>query len=76
MKIKFTHDFRGKLTGEQFYVAGTVLDVDEDAARELIALQHAVEVAGKAPKPKPVPRRTPKAAKIIKAEEPVNVESA
>ncbi len=44
MKIKFTHDFQGKLTNEQFYLAGTEIDIDEDVGKELIALHHAVVV--------------------------------
>lgn len=53
MKIKFTHDFRGKATGEKFYLGGAELDVDEDVANELIALNHAVAVVVKKPKPEP-----------------------
>jgi hypothetical protein len=58
MKIKFTHDFRGKLTRELFYTAGAELDVDDDVGRELIALHHAVEVAP--PPLKPAAKRPPK----------------
>jgi hypothetical protein len=62
MKIEFTHDFRGKLTGERFYLKGEQVDVDEDTGRELIALNHAVEVkpptgtiTSSKPKPQPEP---------------------
>lgn len=62
MKIKFTHDFRGKATGEKFYLGGAELDVDEDVANELIALDHAVAVEivkTEAPKPKPRKAKPP-----------------
>lgn len=56
MRIAFTHDFRGKLTGERFYVAGAALDVDEQVGAELIALGHAVAVEiDVAPEPEPEP---------------------
>lgn len=57
MKIEFTHDFRGKLTGEQFYVAGTQIEIDDEIGQQLIALGHAVEVEEAAPEPKPEPKR-------------------
>ena len=45
MKIQFTHDFQGKITGNGlFYVAGTVLDVEDEIGVALIAQQHAVAV--------------------------------
>jgi hypothetical protein len=56
MKIKFTHDFRGKLTDEVFYLEGTELEIDADAANELIALGHAVAVETPKPKPRKVPK--------------------
>jgi hypothetical protein len=59
MKIKFTHDFRGALTNEQFYLAGTEIDVDEDTAKALIAQHHAVAVED-APPPPPEPAPKPK----------------
>lgn len=56
MRIAFTHDFRGKLTGEQFYLAGAALDVDEETGAELIALGHAVAVEVEVvPEPEPEP---------------------
>lgn len=44
MKIKLTHDFRGKQTHELFYLAGDVIEIEEALGQELIALGHAVEV--------------------------------
>lgn len=56
MKIAFTHDFRGKLTGERFYLAGAAIDVDEETGAELIALGHAVAVEVEpAPEAEPEP---------------------
>lgn len=56
MKIAFTHDFRGKLTGERFYLAGAAIDVDEQVGAELIALGHAVAVEVEpAPEAEPEP---------------------
>lgn len=44
MLIQFTQDFRGKLTSEQFYTAGTVIDLDDDDAQVLIRDGHAIPV--------------------------------
>lgn len=44
MKIKFTHDFRGKLTDEHFYLAGDEIEVSNDIGQQLIDLDHAVAV--------------------------------
>lgn len=37
MKIEFTQDYRGKLTREQYYQAGAIVEFDEPVAAQLIA---------------------------------------
>lgn len=47
MKIELTADYRGHLTGEQFYRAGVLevdVDIPEDFATALIRAGRAVEV--------------------------------
>ncbi len=63
MRIQFTHDFQGKLTGPYFYPAGTEVDLEDEIALRLIALDHAVAVDSPAepdtviePEPEPVKR--------------------
>ena len=36
MKIKFLSDFRGRETGEQFFCAGQIAEVDVETAERLI----------------------------------------
>lgn len=61
MKVKFTHDFQGKLTGERFFLAGTEIEIGEAAGAELVALHHAVAVVEDVPVPEVEPET--KAAK-------------
>ncbi len=42
MKITFTHDFQGKLTGPYFYAQGETAEIEDEIAAELITLGHAV----------------------------------
>ena len=69
MKIKFTHDFQGKLTNERFYIEGEEIEIDTDIGRQLIALNHAEQVGMVVKKPaEPVqlqeePARTPRTRK-------------
>mgnify|MGYP001381356935 FL=1 len=41
VKVKFLQDFRGKLTKEIFYVAGTVAEFDAATAQALLDEQRA-----------------------------------
>ena len=41
VKVKFLQDFRGKLTKEIFYVAGTVAEFDAATAQALLDQQRA-----------------------------------
>ena len=41
VKVKFLQDFRGKLTKEVFYVAGTVAEFDAATAQALLDEQRA-----------------------------------
>ena len=41
IKVKFLQDFRGKLTKEIFYVAGTVAEFDAATAQALLDEQRA-----------------------------------
>jgi hypothetical protein len=67
MNIQFTHDFQGKLTGDGlFFLKGTVADVEDEIAAQLIALGHAVAVDAPKPEsiavesePEPVVEETP-----------------
>lgn len=60
MLIKFSRDYRGKLTREIFYEAGTIIEFDDGAASNIIAEGAAVVVelpteeqpVEEAPKPK------------------------
>lgn len=45
MKIKFLSDFRGRETGEQFFKAGDIADLETGA--QLVATGRAVEVTEK-----------------------------
>jgi hypothetical protein len=47
MRIKFTHDFRGKLVHENFYLKDTEIEVDFEVGQALVALDHAIEVGAK-----------------------------
>lgn len=44
MLIKFSRDYRGKLTKELFYLADTIIDIDDGAAEAIIAEGAAVAV--------------------------------
>lgn len=44
MRVQFLVDFRGVLTSEQFYTAGTEVDFDTETAKALIAEGRAVAV--------------------------------
>lgn len=50
MRVKFTHDFQGKITGDgRFFMRDTEADFEQDLALELIALHHAVAVEPPSP---------------------------
>jgi hypothetical protein len=55
MKVRFLVDYRGVLTQEQFFPAGTVADVPSAGA--LIEQGRAVPVEEEPPKPKAPPKR-------------------
>lgn len=55
-EIRFTRDYRGKLTQELFYEAGTVAKFDHGAASQIVA-EGAAELIEK-PKPEPTPSRS------------------
>lgn len=44
MKVKFLVDFRGRETGEVFYRAGDVADIEPLPARQLIGNGCAIEI--------------------------------
>lgn len=44
MLIKFSRDYRGKLTNELFYVAGTEVDIDDGQAVQIVEQGAAVVV--------------------------------
>lgn len=73
MKIQFTHDFQGKITGNGlFYVAGTVLDVEDEIGAVLIAQQHAVAVdAPPVAEPEPEPIADQPAEPVLDVEDEV-----
>ena len=53
MKIQFLQDYRGTITNEIFYLAGTIVDLAPAAAHALIDAGRAVEVHERQPdKPK------------------------
>ncbi len=60
MLIQFSRDYRGKLTNEHFYTAGTEVDIDDGLAVQIVAEGAAVAVeplteeqpVEEAPKPK------------------------
>ncbi len=52
-EIRFTRDYRGKLTQEQYYVAGTVVSLDDSAATQIVAEDAAELVVTEEPKPEP-----------------------
>lgn len=58
MKIQFLTDFRGRETGERFFQAGQVVELDDDTAAGLIANRRAVS-AEPAPEPEPQPAPAP-----------------
>lgn len=71
MKIKFTHDFRGKLTNEKFYLEGTEIEIEDETGQALIALNHAVDVTPVPPvkaDPEPEPEKKPRRASKPKKE--------
>ena len=37
MNVEFLRDYQGTLTGERFYLAGQVVDIDDGAAQAIIA---------------------------------------
>jgi hypothetical protein len=47
LAIEFLQDYRGVLTGEQFYLAETRVEFPAEQARELVAAGRAVLVKGK-----------------------------
>lgn len=36
MNVRFLRDYQGRLTGERFYLAGQVVDLDDGAAQAII----------------------------------------
>jgi len=62
MRVQFLVDFRGKLTRENYYTAGMVVEFDDVTALALIGEERAVALADPAPEPapaspKPAPRK-------------------
>lgn len=60
MRIKFLTDYRGVLTGEEFYRAGTVADLHADIARALVDAGRASSLPAPARRPaqdKPAPAK-------------------
>lgn len=51
MKVRFLVDFRGKLTKEQFYLAGSEVEFPADVATRLVDEGRAEYVAEVAPEP-------------------------
>jgi hypothetical protein len=60
MLIQFSRDYRGKLTNENYYTAGTIVDLDDGPAANIVAEGAAIVVeplteeqpVEEAPKPK------------------------
>jgi hypothetical protein len=50
--IKFIEDYRGYLTGEKYFPAGTVAELDEANANVLVARGYAVIIEEEKPAPK------------------------
>ena len=48
MNVRFLRDYRGRLTGERFYLAGQVADIDDGAAQAIIEEGAAVAEPGQA----------------------------
>lgn len=57
MVVKFLRDYRGKETGEKFYQAGEVLELDNAAALRLIEWHAAEEVKRPLPEKKVKPKK-------------------
>jgi len=53
MQVQFLVDFRGKLTREDFYTAGAVVEFDPATAQALIDEGRAVRVVLPSPEPAP-----------------------
>lgn len=68
MLIKFTHDFRGKLTNENFYLEGSELEVTEDVGLQLVELGHAVDVTPEPDPPAPEPKKAPEKVEGVEEE--------
>lgn len=64
--VKFVAAYRGVLTGERFYEAGTVAEFDDKAASQLIKDKRAELV--EEPEPEPKPTTTTKRTRRKKAE--------
>lgn len=58
MKIRFLVDYRGVLTGEEYFLAGAVADGLENA--EALVAEGRAEVVESPPEPAPTPRRSRK----------------
>ncbi len=56
--VKFVAAYRGVLTGERFYEAGTVAEFDDKAASQLIKDNRAELVEEPEPKPTTTTKRT------------------
>lgn len=52
MTVKFLVDYRGKLTNEQYYLAGTVAEFDKETAAALVEAGRAELVEPDKPTPK------------------------
>ena len=59
MKIKFLTDFRGRETGERYFMAGEVWECEPEQAELLIESGRAKAVAERKPKPAPIPEPEP-----------------
>lgn len=61
MRAEFLRDYRGRLTGERFYQAGSVVDFDGNIVAQLE--ERGVVVALDAPEPTPKTVRTKRSRK-------------
>ena len=71
MRIKFLQDYQGVKTGELFFMAGDVVEVDDDwDVRGLLAEGRAVEDTPE-PEPEPEPVKPTRRKRAAKKDEPV-----
>lgn len=68
MLVIFLQDYRGKLTGERFYVLGETVDLPEGAAMEL-AHRHIVDIVKPVEEPPASQPAKPRRRRKAKGEE-------